>query len=378
MLVSTDSGTFIHKNYTQPELTIIVPTFNEFENIDPILKKIDIALPEVKWEVVFVDDDSPDNTFNEIMRLARSRSNVRLIRRIGRRGLSSAVVEGALSSMAPFIAVMDADMQHDENLLMEMLQELRRGDSDLVIGTRYSKGGGVIEWSARRRLISRLATKMAQIVTGTRLSDPMSGFFMITRESFQDIVRNLSSQGFKILLDIIASSKKPLRIAERPYQFRERRFGESKLDSLVAIEYLMLLLDKTVGRFVPARFIMFGAVGGVGLFVHMAILAFTFRFMHADFALAQTASTVGAMTFNFFSNNFLTYRDRRLKGARDLLIGLISFYAVCSVGAIANVGIANYMFTNYYTWWLSGIAGVIVGSVWNYAATSVFTWRVAR
>jgi dolichol-phosphate mannosyltransferase len=360
------------------ELTIVLPTFNEAENIQPILDRIDACLPDIAWEVVFVDDNSRDGTPLAVMRAAQTRPNVRIVRRIGRRGLSSAVVEGALTSMAPYIAVMDADMQHDETILRQMFAELRAGDADLVVGTRYGEGGSTGEWSQKRVAISQLATKLAHFVTRTKLSDPMSGFFMITREVFEGVVGRLSSQGFKILLDIVASADKPMRVKEIPYEFRARQFGESKLDSFVAIEYLMLLLDKTVGQFVPARFILFAAVGGFGLFVHMAVLAVSFQVLGVGFSVSQSAATIIAMTFNFFVNNFLTYRDRRLKGAKALLIGLFSFYAVCSLGAVANVGIANYMFANLYSWWVSGVAGVIIGAVWNYAATSVFTWKVAK
>lgn len=360
------------------ELTIVLPTFNEVANIEPILEKIDAALPGVAWEVVFVDDDSADGTYKAVMEAATSRPQVRLIRRIGRRGLSSAVIEGALTSMAPFIAVMDADMQHDETVLMNMLEELRAGQADLVIGTRYTGDGGVGDWSRRRQAISRIATKMAHIVCGAKLSDPMSGFFMMTRDLFESVVRRLSGQGFKILLDIVASTGEPPRVKEICYQFRNRQFGESKLDSFVVIEYLMLLVDKTIGQFVPARFILFAGVGGLGLVVHMAILAMAFEFFHLPFATSQTTATMVAMTFNFLLNNFLTYHDRRLKGGRELLLGLLSFYAVCSVGAVANVGIASYMFTSRYSWWLAGVGGVIIGAVWNYVATSAVTWRVAR
>ncbi len=360
------------------ELTIVLPTFNEVENVEPILKSIDFALPNVAWEAVFVDDDSKDGTPRAVMAAAKNHRNVRIVRRIGRRGLSSAVVEGALTSMAPYIAVMDADMQHDETILKNMLWDLRAGATDLVVGTRYTEGGGVGEWSRRRLAASRIATMLAQIVTRVKLSDPMSGFFMITREAFEGVVTRLSGQGFKILLDIVSSSEKPLRVAERAYKFKPRQFGESKLDSFVAVEYLLLLVDKTVGHLVPARFILFAAVGGIGLFVHMAILATCFGVLGTGFTAGQSTATILAMTFNFFVNNFLTYRDQRLKGLKRLFIGLLSFCAVCALGAVANVGIAKYMFTNLYSWWLSGVAGVIVGAVWNYAATSAFTWRVVK
>ena len=363
------------------EVAVVLPTFNEAQNIGPILDKIEVALRGVAWEAIFVDDDSKDGTPAAVVDAARHHGNVRIVRRLGRRGLSSAVVEGALSSMAPYVAVMDSDMQHDERLLAGMLDELRTGACDLVVGTRYVDGGGVGEWSKRRQTISRAATWMARSVSGLELSDPMSGFFMMRRDTFESVVRHLSGQGFKILLDIVASAKQvgqPMRIVEKPYTFQPRQFGESKLDSMIAFEFMMLLLDKLVGRYVPVRFLMFVAVGGLGLVFHMTVLYLTFKLLRSTFAFSQGAATICAMTFNFFVNNYLTYRDRRLKGVKGLTLGLLSFFAVCSLGAVANIGIANYVFDSRHSWWLAGVAGVLVGAVWNYAASSVFTWRAVK
>jgi len=357
------------------ELAVVVPTFNERENIIPFLERIEAALPGVVWEAVFVDDDSRDGTPEIITQRCRADPRIRILRRIGRRGLSSAVVEGILSTSAPYVAVIDADMQHDERLLMRMLHGLRRGEADLAVGTRYAGDGGVGDWDYRRKTISWVATRLSALVMKADLSDPMSGFFMIRRQAFDGSLRQLSKQGYKILLDIVASAPKPLRIKEYPYIFRLRKHGESKLDALVSLEYLMLLLDKMFGGWIPPRFILFMAIGGLGVFVHMAVLTVLLKVERTPFIAAQSAATVVAMTFNFFLNNMLTYRDRRLKGFRPLLGGLLSFYLVCSLGAVSNVGIANFMFSQNYSWWVSGIAGILVGAVWNYAASSIFTWR---
>lgn len=361
-----------------PELTLVVPTFNEQQNIEPLLSKLDAVLRDARWEIIFVDDDSTDGTPLQIEESARGRPNVRLIRRIGRRGLSTAVIEGALSSMAQFIAVMDADMQHDERVLPAMLTTLRTGNYDLLVGTRYSNGGSIGQWSRDRAQMSMIATRVAQMITGVSLSDPMSGFFMITRAALDRAIRRLSGQGFKILLDIATSAQPPLRIAEQPYEFKSREFGESKLDALVAIEFGTLLLDKLIGRWIPVRFLLFVAVGTAGLVVHMTILATLINVVGSTFTFSQSVAAVTSMVFNFFVNNILTYRDQRLKGAKQLAIGLLTFMAVCSFGAMANIGIASFVFEQRHSWWLAGLAGVVIGAVWNYAATSVFTWRAAR
>jgi len=360
---------------TGPELVVVVPTFNERENIAPLLQKLDQALPGIHWEVVFVDDDSTDGTIAALEEACRTDRRVRGVRRLGRRGLASAVVEGIQSNFAPFIAVMDADLQHDERLLAPMLEALRRDEADIVVGSRYTADGGVDGMDERRRRISMVATRLSSLVLkGRDLTDPMSGFFMLKRGVFDATVRRLSLEGYKILLDIVASSSASLRIKEMPYVFGARQHGESKLDSLVVLDYLTLLLEKLVGRWVPVRFLMFTAVGSIGVVLHMAVLAASLR-LGVSFFSAQITATAVAVAGNFFLNNALTYRDQRLKGLGPLLLGLVSFYAVCSVGAIANVGIANFLFVQHYAWWVSGICGVLVGAVWNYAASALFTWR---
>jgi len=222
--------------------------------------------------------------------------------------------------------------------------------------------------------MSRFATRLSRLVFRADLKDPMSGFFMIRRDTFMATARRVSSIGFKILLDIFASAPIALKFREVPFEFRGRFAGESKLDSVAMWDYGVLLLDKLIGHIVPVRFVMFAMVGGLGLGIHLAVLATMLDVTHATFDVSQTIATVAAMTGNFLLNNYLTYRDKRLQGMR-LIGGLLSFYAVCSVGAIANIGLASYIFQNNYSWWLSGIAGVAISVVWNYAATSTFTWR---
>lgn len=356
------------------ELAIIIPTLNERQNIEPLLQRLETVLAGVEWEAIFVDDDSRDGTAEQIRTIGRRDPRVRCLHRIGRRGLSTACIEGVMGSAAPYVAVMDADLQHDEALLPQMLRCLRDEPYDIVVGSRYIDSGGVGDWDRKRVRISNLATRLSRFICKTEIADPMSGFFMLRREVFEAAVRDLSGQGFKILLDILASSPQPPRLKELPYQFRPRRFGESKLDTLVAWEFGMLLADKLVGHIVPVRFALFTLIGTLGLVVHFTTLAIALKLVGASFLASQATATMVAMTSNFFLNNLFTYRDKRLKGWRALR-GLISFYCICSLGAVANVGIASYAFSLRETWWVAGLAGVIVGSVWNYAVSAVFTWR---
>jgi dolichol-phosphate mannosyltransferase len=359
------------------ELSIIVPTFNERENVDALVSRLDGVLRGRSWEVIFVDDDSPDGTADLVREIGRRDDRVRCIQRIGRRGLSSACIEGMLSSSAPYQAVMDADLQHDEALLPAMLDTLKSEAADIVIGSRYLEGGGVGQWHESRARISRIATKLSGLVLKAELTDPMSGFFMIRRQVLGDRVRALSGIGFKILLDIFASSAQPIRYKELPYQFRSRHAGESKLDSQAAWGYMMLLLDKLFGRVVPVRFIAFTFVGVLGIVVHLATVALLFKNLHLDFTRAQAVATLVAMTSNFALHNVLTYRDMRLRGWKWLR-GWLSFSLACSVGAFANVGIASYLFKVDATWVLAALAGILVGAVWNYAVTAVYTWNKPR
>ncbi len=360
------------------ELSVVVPTFNERDNIRELVARLEQALTGVAWEVIFVDDDSPDGTPAEVLALAREDRRVRLLHRIGRRGLSSACIEGMLSSCAPHLAIMDADLQHDETILPQMLEALRERDLDVVIGSRYVPGGSVGTWQGSRHAASVFATKLSALVLRADLKDPMSGFFMLRRELLLEVAHNLSGIGFKILVDIFATARRPLRFAELPYTFRTRQAGESKLDSVAAWQYIMLLLDKSVGRYVPVRFIPFALVGGLGIFVHLAVLWVLYDLSETSFVLGQSAATMVAMTFNFLVNNAFTYRDRRLRGWA-MLRGWLSFTVACSVGAIANVGIATYLFHTTPAgglWWIvSALAGIVVGAVWNYAVTSVYTWN---
>jgi dolichol-phosphate mannosyltransferase len=355
------------------ELSIVVPTFCERDNVIELVRRLDACLAAHRWEVIFVDDDSPDGTAEIVRELAQRDPRIRGLLRIRRRGLSSACIEGMLASAAPVIAVMDGDLQHDETRLPAMLRAIREEGADLVIGTRYAQGGSLGSWDPSRATLSRVATRVSRLVGGRDVSDPMSGFFMLRREVLNGAVRKLSGMGFKILLDLIASTRGPLRIAEVPYTFRGRFAGESKLDTIAMWEFGMLLADKLVGRYVPVRFVAFALVGGAGVLVHMAIVIACLAGLGAEFTASQAVATAGAMVFNYSVNNILTYRDRRRRGVR-WLTGLLSFVAACSVGALANIGIASFLFERRARWFVAALAGILVGAVWNYAVTTLYTW----
>ena len=361
-----------------PELAVIVPTFNEAANLEEMIARLGRALAGIRHEIIFVDDDSPDGTADAVRALAAHDGRLRLVHRIGRRGLSSAVIEGVLATTAPVAAVIDGDLQHDETRLPLMLERLRAEGADLVVGSRYMEGGGTGNWAAGRLRISRLATWLARRLTGVALSDPMSGFFMLRTAAFRARARALTGVGYKILLDILSAPGPEMKVVEIPYEFRSRQAGESKLDSRVVLEFVELLIARTLGRWVPTKFVMFALVGALGVVVHMAVLSGLYGSALMPFAPAQTAATLIAMTTNFFVNNIFTYHDRRLSGWQ-LLPGWLSFAAASAVGALANVGLAVFLFEKLGVFWpLAALAGIVVGAIWNFALTALFTWRAPK
>ncbi|TPG22351.1 glycosyltransferase family 2 protein [Sphingomonas koreensis] len=358
------------------ELAVVIPTFNEAANVPVLVARLDAALKGRKWEAIFVDDDSPDGTADAAREIARLDGRVRVIQRIGRRGLSTACIEGMCATAAPLVAVIDGDLQHNEQILPAMLGALQDDAAlDVAIGSRFVEGGGTGDWDRDRVAKSAFATKLSRRVLKADLSDPMSGFFMIRTAIVRRLAPDLAGIGFKILLDIMTGSPKPLAFCEFAYVFRTRERGESKLDHVVAMEYLIALYDRMFGRFVPVRFAMFSAIGVIGVAVHMAVLSLLYLGFGASFLAGQIVAAVAAMTGNFFLNNALTYRDRRLKGWRQLADGWVSFCAVCGVGLVANVGVAAFVHgAQDGEWAASALIGVLVGAVWNYALSSRFVW----
>lgn len=368
-----ESGHFTKVADRPLALAVVVPVLNECANIRPTLDNLALALADLEWEVLFVDDGSTDGTPELVAEIAAADRRVRLIRRFGRRGLASAVMEGICASTAPVAIVMDGDLQHDASILPQLHDAIAAEGCDIAVGSRYAGGGSIGDWSKERAGISRFATRLAAPFLKAPVSDPMSGFFAIRRETALAAAPRVSGVGYKILLDLLASTPGRPKVKEIPYRFGVRQAGASKLDEAVALEYLELLCDKAIGRWVPPRLVMFGAVGALGLLVHLAILGLAVNGAALDFATGQALAVLGAMTFNYALNNRFTYRDRRLKGWR-WLGGLFSFCAVCSLGAIASVGVGSFVHQLDARWWVAGAAGALIGSVWNYVGTAWFTW----
>ncbi len=354
-----------------PEITVVVPAFRERENIPRLLDALERALAGLDWETIVVVDDADDGSEELVRERAQHDARVRCIQRIGRRGLASACIEGMLASSAPYVAVMDADLQHDENLVPQLLEKVRRDQADVAVASRYMEGGSTGGLAPSRVRLSRMASALsANLCKG--LTDPMSGFFVVRRTFLDRVVRNLYARGFKILLDLIAAARGEIRIVELPYRMRSREHGESKLGARVVAEFFMLLLYHMMGRLLPARFFLFAAVGASGVGVHLCALWLLYA-ASGQFLPSQALATWIAMTSNFFLNNVVTYGDQRLRG-RAMWRGLVSFYAACGIGALINLAIADWLFLKSTPYWLAGLAGALIAALWNFFTTASFTW----
>lgn len=373
---------------TKPlELAVVLPTLNERANLRKLVDRLDKALGSICWEAIFVDDNSPDGTADEARAISLDDPRVRVIQRIGRRGLASAAIEGMLSTAAPCVAVMDADHQHDPALLPGMLQAVSSGEYDIAVASRFAEGASTEAWGRPDRVkASGVANSLARKLTGVTLSDPMSGYFLLRAETLRADAHRLSGVGFKILLDIMATVETPLKVKEFPLNFAAREEGESKLDQTVAFEFLVGLYDKWLGRIIPTRFALFGTVGAMGVFVQFGvlwavqalILGEHFVYGHWSkgtvFNIANSVAAIAAMSFNFVLNNELTYADKRLRGFAPLMRGWAKFAMTCSLGLLTNIGSAAALKSMGFHDVVAVIVGIVLGSVWNFALSSKFVW----
>jgi dolichol-phosphate mannosyltransferase len=362
---------------SKPTVSVVVPTYQESANIPILFDRIKCALSEEPWEMIVVDDDSPDGTSNVAFALAAEDRRIRCLRRVNRSGLAGAAIEGWMSSSADFVAVIDGDLQHDESILPKMYEALAKGAGDLAIGTRLrEEGRGGL--SPAREALSDLGAWFFRRIAGAVVADPMSGFFMIRREIVSRLAPHLSPDGFKILVDVILSAGGGIKIVEVPYVFRRRNAGESKLTPLVGIDFLGLVVHHATAGALPIRFVLFAMIGTGGLIVHIVTLwAALHWFGMLTFDLGQLIATIVAMGSNFILNNEITYRPYRFHGI-GMVPGFLAFALGCSVGALANIDVASWLFKANETWWLAGLAGALLSVVWNYAVSTNLIWRRRR
>ncbi len=358
-------------------LSLVLPTYNEAENIPLLLPKLEDALCFVPHEIIIVDDDSPDETWKVAQELAQKRNNVHVIRRIGRRGLSSAVLEGFLISKGDVLAVMDADGQHDMNVIEKLYRAIGKTKAHIAIGSRYVEGGSIGEWDERRYMMSRIATRMAISLCQVKVQDPMSGFFALDRETFEEVLPRLNPKGFKILLDILVHVPGVTSVVEIPFTFGIRTHGESKLSRRVQLEFLEYLYDVTFGKYIPLAFIKYCIVGSLGVAVHISMYTFLSSFVTHQgslnaygFSLAVIGAIETAIIFNFLLNNVWTFAHTRLRGIAAFL-GFLKFNGACLFGAFANYAVSTFLFS--IGW--SVFVGALTGVFWNYTMNRLITWK---
>lgn len=347
-----------------PDLAVVIPAYNERDNVVPMVERLDAALAGIDWVCMFVDDNSPDGTARAVRAVAETDRRVGCVVRVGRRGLASAVIEGVMATDAPVIAVIDADLQHDETVLPQMFEAVR-GGSDVAVASRYAGGGSTGEWDATREKASRLATRIGAIIGPDGLSDPMSGCFAAKREAFEGAVQNMSGKGYKILLDLFAASPRPLSFVEVAYTFRNREAGESKMSLRVLWDYLLMLLDHTVGHAVPTAVLVMLAAGAASVIGHMAVVSTLINVAGTGFAAAHGVALAGVLAVSFALAEAMAHRPR--KGSA-WVGGFAGFAAAAAPGWMINGWLGVALADAGVAWALAALAGAAVGAGWSQAA----------
>ena len=359
-------------------VSIVLPTYNERGNIEPLLEQLLPLQQHYNLEILVVDDDSVDGTAELVRRLAHTEPRLRLIRRVGRSGLASAIKEGLLDATGDVAVVMDSDGQHEPASVRRAIDTLVQGDLDLVIGSRFHPEAEILGLSGRRERGSSWANASARFSLPrgyAGLSDYMSGFFALRLEAVLPLIRAVDVNGFKFLYELLAVSKGRLRTAEVPLSFQPRTYGSSKLDLAIFWDFLISILHSLSLRLLPRRAISFGLVGVSGVAVQLVVTQLLMAGVRLRFEQALPVAVVVAASPNYLINNALTFRFQRLRGLK-LLQGLLKFLLVASLPVLANVGLASafYSFVARDTLWAQ-LAGILVVFVWNYAASSRFVWN---
>tara|TARA_Y100001968_G_scaffold327362_1_gene372250 strand:+ start:5562 stop:6656 length:1095 start_codon:yes stop_codon:yes gene_type:complete len=360
-------------------ISLIIPTFNEAKNIKSLIYNLVNLLRDIEYEIIIVDDDSPDGTAKEVSILMEKNKKIQLINRVGRCGLSSAIKEGLIFAKGNYSLVLDGDGQHDSSCVLELINKIKESKADIVIASRFLDVSLLKGLSDKRSLGSKLANRAARISLSRKyanLTDYLSGCFCIKNDkNTRLIIRKIQINGFKFLYELLALSKGLLIIEEVPLIFKERIYGTSKLDLAIVWDFLISILHNISYRVLPRRAISFGLVGISGVVVQLFITLFLTNIFLIDFKSALPFSVVCAATSNFLINNQLTFRTNRLRHLA-LLNGLLKFLLVASLPVIANVGIATafYQYISADTL-IAQLAGIAIVYAWNYLASSLFVWN---
>ncbi|MDZ4726995.1 MAG: glycosyltransferase [Leptospira sp.] len=374
--------------------TLILPTYNEKENLKVYLPKLETLfhLNNIDYEIIIVDDDSPDRTWEWVQEYGIKNQNVRVIRRIQEKGLSSAVLTGMASARGKYLGVMDADMQHDESIIPKMLEALK--ENDLVIGSRRVGDGSYGEMNLFRRILSFGATILAKILLPIPSTDPMSGFFVLKREVFENSKDKLNPLGFKILLEFLAKNPK-IKVMEVGYSFRKREFGETKLSGIVMQQYLFALIDLRFGKYFSSEFVKYGIIGFTGVFVNLVgqwlyVNVSDYSNPNSEMSKILIPSFAVAFGFevsvisNYILNNQWTFASKRKTKVKEFIFGLFKFNFVSLVGFFIQYSCWLFIFQfcntyypeffpNYITY-IANLIGILIATVTNYQLNRSYTW----
>jgi dolichol-phosphate mannosyltransferase len=376
-----------------PVLSVVTPTYDEAENVPLLIERVHAALEGIPHEIIVADDDSPDRTWEVAERIAATDPTVRVMRRFHDHGLSAAVLDGMSVARGDHLAVMDADLQHDESILPRMLETVRGGDVDVCVGSRSTEGGGYGEWGAGRRLVSWVATLIARLLLRVPVSDPMSGYFVVTRRAYEEAAPRINPRGFKILLEFIGRDRE-LRVAEVGYEFRLRTHGETKLNRSVIRSYLLAVAELRLGRQVDPALLLYVLVGLVGLAVNSAMfaLAEALGFPLWDTGLNEALDPIStSFLFSvqisifvlFVLNNEFTFWEQRYRGWK-LFPAFAAYEAMSLVGTLAHVGTFTYLQNLGFLFSVVGdgaartvhnLLGAVVALVVNWYLNTTYLWR---
>ncbi|PSB23499.1 sulfonate ABC transporter permease [filamentous cyanobacterium Phorm 46] len=381
--VPTFASTFTDADTAPIYFSLVIPTYNECQNVKSIVEQLSQLLDGMipgNYELIVVDDDSPDRTWEVALSLTPEYPQLRVMRRSDERGLSTAVIRGWQASRGEVLGVIDADLQHPPETLLQLLAEIQRG-ADLAAASRHVTEGGVSDWSVVRRLLSRGAQIVGLIVLPGvvgRVSDPMSGYFMVRRSCIAE--KTMNPAGYKILIEVLGRGN--IRwIGEVGYVFQERKEGESKVTGKQYIEYLRHLLILRFARWPMGKFLRFGVVGFSGVFVNMAVLYVLREILNWELTRSLILAAELAIISNFFWNDWWTFGDisKRQPGMKQRLKRLLKFNTICLMGLILNVMLVNVMFNflgmNEYLATLIAIAAV---TLWNFWINMKLSWRVTE
>lgn len=378
-ILSDDSGLLVENTEDKLELSVVIPTYNEIENVPILLNLLFEVLKSKSYEIIIVDDNSPDGTWQAVESISKQHPQVKLIRRLEGKGLSSAVIAGMHFSKGACIAVMDADMQHDESILPQMCDKVISERVDICVGSREAPGGGYGDWSLKRKLVSYGARWLAHVSVGTTIKDPMSGFFALSREYFESTIEKINPAGFKILLEFLARGDKPNAV-EVGYTFRTRVHGTTKLNATVALEYLLALIDLRFGWLVPNQFVKFGLVGLTGSLVNFIGFALM-KSAGFPIPISIVLGVELAIMWTYFANNKFTFTPMSFTG-KQFFKGFALYQFVCLYGLIIQISVVSTLVTtfsivtsNIVGLYLVYMVGVAFAAVGNYFLHSYYTWN---